>query len=71
MSFEFDPTETEFNFKIIDQGSGFNYDDIPDPTHPDNLEKPDGRGIFIIRNLSDKVEFNESGSEVKISFNRL
>ncbi|MEQ8625023.1 MAG: ATP-binding protein [Vicingaceae bacterium] len=70
VSFEFDPTETEFTFKIVDQGGGFNYDDIPDPTHPDNLEKPDGRGIFIMRNLSDKVEFNESGSEVKISFNR-
>ena len=70
VSFEFDPTETEFTFKIVDQGVGFNYNDIPDPTHPDNIEKPDGRGIFIMKNLSDKVEFNESGSEVKISFNR-
>ena len=70
VSFVFDPSETEFNFTVVDQGGGFDYMNIPDPTHPDNLEKPDGRGIFIMKNLSDKVEFNESGSEVKISFNR-
>lgn len=70
VSFIFDPTEAEFNFTIVDQGNGFDYKNVPDPTHPDNIEKPDGRGIFIIKNLSDKVEFNENGSEVKISFNR-
>ncbi len=70
VDFSFDFDETKFTFTIIDEGSGFNYDNIPDPTHPDNLEKPDGRGIFIMKSLSDNVEFNESGSEVKIGFNR-
>ena len=70
VDFLFDSDETNFTFKITDEGYGFDYKNIPDPTHPDNLEKPDGRGIFIMKSLSDHVEFNETGSEVKISFKR-
>ena len=41
LSFELE--EKEYRFTIIDEGSGFDYNNVPDPTHPDNLEKIDGR----------------------------
>lgn len=71
IDFSFSLTETELQFTIKDQGSGFDFDNLPDPTHPSNLEKPDGRGIYIMKNLSDKVEFLDNGSQVIIHFNRI
>jgi serine/threonine-protein kinase RsbW len=56
-------------FSIIDEGSGFDFDEVPDPTLPENLENIKGRGIFLIKNLSDKVTFENRGSKVNIVFN--
>ena len=55
-------------FSIEDQGTGFNYESLPDPTAPETVEKPDGRGIFLMKNLADKIEFLENGSKVNITF---
>jgi serine/threonine-protein kinase RsbW len=55
-------------FTISDEGSGFDYLNLPDPTAPENLEKPDGRGIFLMKNLSDGVAFDSNGSKVSITF---
>ena len=66
---EFENSEKEISFTFTDEGRGFDFDDIPDPTAPENLEKPFGRGIFLIKNLSDKTEFFKQGTEIKISFN--
>ena len=59
-----------FCFRIIDQGKGFDYQNLPDPTAPENILKENGRGIFLMRNLSDEVVFNESGNEVIIYFSK-
>src|SRR5882757_1416431 len=48
-------------FRIQDEGAGFNFHDLPDPTAPENLEKPGGRGIFLMKHLSDEVDFKEGG----------
>ena len=56
-------------FSIKDQGSGFNYKDIPDPTKPENLEKPNGRGVFLISSLSDELKFEQNGSLLEMKFN--
>lgn len=56
-------------FSIIDEGSGFDFDEVPNPTLPENLENIKGRGIFLIKNLSDKVTFENRGSKVNIVFN--
>ena|SRR5665648_235237 len=53
---------------VTDQGKGFEYDQIPDPTKPENIENLNGRGVFLMRNLADRLEFNESGNEVKMEF---
>ena len=55
-------------FIITDQGNGFDYHGLPDPTAPENIDKPGGRGIFLMRNLCDEVHFNQDGREVELSF---
>jgi len=64
-------TYTEDNFLvfiIIDEGPGFNYKKIPDPTAPENIEKPHGRGIFLMRNLADDLQFFDDGRKIEIKF---
>jgi serine/threonine-protein kinase RsbW len=56
-------------FSVKDEGNGFDFDHLKDPTDSENLESPHGRGVFFMRNLSDKVEFENEGRIVKISFN--
>jgi serine/threonine-protein kinase RsbW len=55
-------------FTIKDEGTGFNYENLPDPTSPENLNKPGGRGIFLMKHLSDEVEFKDKGRVVELSF---
>lgn len=65
----FNPGETKIVFSVIDQGDGFDYNNLPDPTDPENIEKPNGRGVFLMKNLADNVEFEDSGRKVNITFN--
>jgi serine/threonine-protein kinase RsbW len=53
---------------VQDQGTGFNFNSIPDPTLPENKEKLTGRGVFIIKSLADLVLFESNGSIVEIHF---
>jgi serine/threonine-protein kinase RsbW len=55
-------------FTIEDEGRGFDYDALPDPTAPENLEKLGGRGIFLMRNLADEVKFTNNGRTVEMVF---
>ena len=55
-------------FKVEDEGSGFDYHNLPDPTTAENLEKPGGRGIFLMKHLADEVEFADNGKVVELSF---
>ncbi|MFK7899483.1 MAG: ATP-binding protein [Cyclobacteriaceae bacterium] len=61
--------EKKVSFTISDQGLGFDFNNLPDPTAPENIEKTGGRGIFLIRNLSDNVNFTDDGKTLKLSFN--
>lgn len=56
-------------FEIEDEGPGFDYDNLPDPTDPQNIEKPHGRGVFLMRNLADEIDFENDGAIVKMKFN--
>ena len=62
--------ETEFCFRIKDEGIGFDFNSLPDPTAPENLLKESGRGIFLMRNLADEVEFDGQGNSVNIYFSK-
>ncbi len=54
----------QFEAKITDQGPGFNLEDIPDPTDIENLERPCGRGLMLIRHYMHEVTHNETGNSV-------
>jgi serine/threonine-protein kinase RsbW len=55
-------------FTIADEGEGFDYNRLPDPTAPENLENLTGRGVFIIKHLADQCIFNLKGNEVELHF---
>ncbi|HVA97568.1 MAG TPA: ATP-binding protein [Bacteroidia bacterium] len=61
--------KNKISFTIEDEGNGFDYSNIPDPTNPENIEKPNGRGVFLMRNLADKVCFYDKGKKVELDFN--
>lgn len=54
---------------VKDQGPGFDFTHIPDPTAPENIEKINGRGIFLMEKLSDRLEFFDNGAKVELQFN--
>lgn len=54
--------EAHVRVVIEDQGTGFDVTDLPDPTDDDNLDKPGGRGIMLMRSFMSVVEYNDSGN---------
>lgn len=58
----FDP---EMNIMVEDEGNGFDCNKISDPTSDENLKNESGRGIFIIKKLTNKIEYNEKGNQVQ------
>jgi len=61
--------DNQLLFEVEDEGPGFDYENLPDPTAPENLENPGGRGIFLMRNLCDEVNFFDQGKKVQLKFN--
>ena len=51
---------------IGDEGSGFDPESVPDPTLDENLEKPYGRGVMLMKTYMSEVEFNEAGNKVTL-----
>lgn len=62
------PGNAELSFVVEDQGPGFDYTELPDPTSEENLLKPDGRGVFLMKQLSDVLRFEENGRRVEMVF---
>ena len=59
---------SQIKFTVSDQGVGFDFENLADPTLPENLDKPGGRGIFLMKNLSDEVNFRDEGATAELSF---
>jgi serine/threonine-protein kinase RsbW len=59
----------KLRIKIDDEGKGFDYKNVPDPTAPENIENVNGRGIFLMEKLSDHIEFTRNGATVELEFN--
>jgi len=51
-------------FVVRDEGHGFDFGSLPDPTEPENIELASGRGVLLMRSFMDEVMFNEIGNEV-------
>ena len=52
--------------QVIDEGPGFDPDTVPDPRDEDAIEAPGGRGLFLVRQLADKLSFNDKGNAVTL-----
>ena len=52
---------------VEDQGNGFDHNKVPDPAKEEHLLRTGGRGIFLIKHLMDKVEFNKKGNIIKMT----
>ena len=55
----------EINIMIEDEGNGFDLNQISDPTSRENLKNESGRGIFIIKTLTNQIEYNEKGNRIQ------
>lgn len=65
----FDLIGNILSVKVDDEGNGFDFNNIPDPTAPENIENVNGRGIFLMEKLSDKISFSRNGATVELEFN--
>lgn len=64
----FENIDKKITFSVEDEGQGFDYNSLPDPTDPDNIDKVNGRGVFLMKHLADHVEFHHNGKEVLLTF---
>lgn len=65
-----DLDDSVVRLSVDDRGPGFDPSATPDPTQPGSLEREGGRGLFLIRNLADRVEFNDQGSIIWMTLPR-
>jgi len=68
--------DIEFNgnnlkIKVKDEGTGFKPYLVPDPTLPENIEEPNGRGVFLMKRLADEIKFNRKGNSVTMIFKNI
>jgi len=67
----YEVTDDNVDIRISDEGPGFDYKQVPDPTLDENLDKPTGRGLMLMRAYMDVVEYNDKGNELHmVKFNK-
>ena len=59
-------TSQHFMIEVLDEGRGFDPESVPDPLNPENLERPGGRGVFLMRHYMSWVQYNETGNCVTL-----
>nr|MBI1231374.1 ATP-binding protein [Cytophagales bacterium] len=60
--------EDQIKFVVTDEGEGYDYHHLSDPTAPENLEKAGGRGVFLMKHLCDDISFEDSGRKTILTF---
>ena len=60
--------ENALIIRVEDKGPGFDFEHVPDPTAPENIENVNGRGIFLMEKLSDSIKFERNGAIVELEF---
>ena len=59
--------DEKLTLHIEDEGDGFIPSEVPDPLAMDNIDRPSGRGLFLIRQFSGNVEHNDKGNSITIT----
>ena len=54
--------------RVSDEGKGFDYKELPDPTSPENILTEGGRGVFLMHQLADDIRYFNNGSTVEMQF---
>ena len=67
---EADVRGDEIRIEVTDQGMGFDPDTVTAPVLPEDIDRPDGRGLFLIRHLVDDVRFNAQGNSICMTLRR-
>lgn len=67
VNIECDLTKGAVIITVEDEGYGFDYRNLPNPTQEENILKGGGRGLFLIREKMDKVEFNKKGNKITMT----
>lgn len=70
VSIECSMTSDLVRIEITDEGPGFDPDEIPDPTLPDRLDVPGGRGLLLMRTFMSRVEFHDRGRRILLERRR-
>lgn len=63
--------DSSMSVTVEDQGKGFIPADVPDPTEPENIERVNGRGVFLMSRLADEIKFNKKGNSVTMTFKHI
>lgn len=63
-------TAQEIRITVSDHGEGFDPSALPDPTAPEHLDKPTGRGVMLMRAYMHEVRFNDKGNQVTLIVRR-
>lgn len=63
-------SNNSYEFIIEDEGSGFDINQVPDPTSIENIRKESGRGLFLMKTYSDSFEVKNNGRIIKLIFNK-
>ena len=67
----YEVTEERVEIRVSDEGPGFDFSEVPDPTLDENLDKPTGRGLMLMRAYMDLVEYNDAGNQLHmVKFNK-
>jgi serine/threonine-protein kinase RsbW len=61
----------DLKIKVSDEGSGFRPDEVPDPTSAENIEVLNGRGVYLMSKLADKVKYSKKGNAVTMTFKNI
>lgn len=62
--------EEKFQVRVTDEGNGFDASSLSNPYSPENIARPGGRGICIIRNFVHELSFNEKGNEITMTIKK-
>lgn len=66
-----DCTGSDLTIQVSDEGAGFQPENIPDPTRPENIEAQNGRGVFLMSRLADSIKYNDQGNTVTLTFKNI